>query len=278
MRPSHVPDALFVGPQRAGTTWIHELLATRDDVALPRGVKETYFFDLKWDRGRAWYEEFFPASDATRVVEVGPSYFHADAAPERVAELLDPVTVVCTLRDPVERTHSLWVHMRRYGMTTAAFGEALEMHPELIDSSRYATHVRRWRDAVGESNVTVLFMHQLREDRQAYADRVCAVLGLPARPVPEALSQRVNEGGLPRSRRLARLGWKGSRALRDAGLHDVVNAAKRSGLQRVFFGAPGARRPPPPNSAERARLQEALLPEIERLEVMLGVDLGRWKG
>jgi len=274
---ARLPDALFVGPQRAGTTWIHELLATRDDVQLPRGVKETYFFDLKWDRGREWYAGFFPASAAARVVEVGPSYFHDPAVPGRVMELLGAPVVVCTLRHPVERTHSLWVHMRRYGMTHLPFAEALDAHAELVDSSRYATIVERWQAAVGAPRVHVLFMEQLRASHQEYADAVCRILELPARPVPPELTRRVNEGAMPRSHRVARLAWKGSRALRDAGLHGVVNVAKRVGLQGAVFGSPKGTKAPPPTPEEQARLAEVFRPEIERLEGMLGVDLSHWK-
>jgi hypothetical protein len=278
LRPAaRLPEALFVGPQRAGTTWIHEYLAARGDVALPRSVKETYFFDLRFDRGPSWYARFFPPSGAARVVEVAPSYFHAPAAPERVVEVLGRVPVVCTLRDPVERTHSLWVHLRRYGMTDLAFAEALEALPELIDASRYATHLRRWRAVVGAERVHVLLMETLRRDGHAYADAVSRALGLPPRPVPAHLASRVNEGSFPRSHRLARLGWRSSRALRSAGLDAIVNAAKHAGLAPLFFGSPGARKPPPPTSEERDRLRALFRREIEEVEALVGVDLTPWK-
>jgi Sulfotransferase domain len=272
-----LPDTLFVGPRRAGTTWIHEYLAARGDVGLPRSVKETNFFDLHFDRGRAWYARFFPAREATRVVEVAPSYFLSADAPARVVDVLGRVRIVCTLRDPVERTHSLWVHMRRYGMTKLCFRDALDALPVLIDGSRYATHLRRWQAAVGRERVHVLLMEHLRENASAFADAVSRTLEIEPRPLPARLASRVNEGSLPRFHQLARIGWRSSRALRSAGLHEVVNVAKRVGLQPLFFGSPGARKPSPPTDEERARIRNSLHDEIEGVEALTGLDLARWK-
>jgi hypothetical protein len=268
---------LIVGPQRAGTTWIHDYLASRDDVTLAHAVKETLFFDRNYRRGLDWYAKHFRGRAGCRIVEVGPTYFHHEAAPERVAADLGRVPVVATLRDPVARTHSLWIHMRRYGMTSLAFADALDRFPELVESSLYATHVERWRRALGATNVHVLFMEQLRDAPAAYAESVCRALDLPVRDLPVGSGTRVNEGSLPRSHRLADLGQKVSDALRSAGLYGVVNAARRVGLKPVFFGSPGERKPAPPTDEERARLLERFLPEIVRLEGMLGVDLAAWK-
>ena len=52
------------------------------------------------------------------------------------------------------------------------------------------------------------------QEEAATADAASRALGLPSLPVPEQLASRVNEGALPRSHGLARLGWKSSRALR----------------------------------------------------------------
>ncbi len=278
MRRAGLPDALIVGPQRAGTTWVHELLAARDDVTLAHEVKETFFFDRNYRRGLDWDAKHFRPRANTRLVEVGPTYFHHERAPERVAADLGRIPVLITLRDPIARTHSLWVHMRRYGMTSLGFGDALSRFPELVESSLYATHVERWRRALGERNVHVLFMEQLRDAPAAYAAAVCRALDLPDRELPEGLAARVNEGSLPRFHRLADLGQKVSDALRSVGLYGVINAARKIGLKPVFFGSPGERRPPPPTEAERAQLSRRFAPEIDRLEVMLGVDLAAWKG
>ncbi|MEZ5066079.1 MAG: sulfotransferase domain-containing protein [bacterium] len=271
-----LPGALVVGPQKAGTTWIHEYLAWRGDVTLPHQVKETFFFDRHWSRGLPWYAGHF-RGEAEPAIEVAPTYFHEPQVDERVVASLGRIPIVVTLRDPVKRTSSLWVHMRRYGMTDLPFREALDRHPELLDSSRYATHLEKWRNAVGPENVDVLFLEDLKRDPNTWAAGVCRILGLEPRDVPEELRRPVNEASVPTSHHLARLGWRVSMGLRSLGLHAPVEAAKRLGLKSVFFGRPGDRPLPSPDPADLAYVRERLLPEIERTERLLGVDLSRWK-
>jgi len=274
---TRLPDTLVVGPQKAGSTWIHELLAARGDIALPRQVKETFFFDRHWDRGVAWYGEHFGPGPAAHRLEVAPTYFHGREVPARVVATLGKIPVIVTLRDPVKRAWSLYVHMRRYGMTKLPFHEALARHPELLDSSRYATHLRRWREAVGEENVHVLLMEDLKRDPHLWADRLAEILRLPRRPIPPGLHEPVNEASAPASHTVARTGWRISMGLRSVGLHGIVEAAKKLGLKRIFFGKPGERPLPEPDPAELTRLRAELMPEIVATEELTGLDLGAWK-
>jgi hypothetical protein len=45
------PDAMVIGPMKAGTTWLYSYLISRGDVCLPEGVKETFFFDRRFNKG-----------------------------------------------------------------------------------------------------------------------------------------------------------------------------------------------------------------------------------
>lgn len=299
-----VPALLVVGPQKAGTTWLHELLAHRGDVVLPHQVKETFFFDVHYTRGAEWYARQFPiqgrlagdanagdrvargtnansdnASDGTArpIVEVAPSYFHDPAVPARVVETCGRIPVVVTLRAPVKRTWSLYVHYLRYGMTDLPFEQAIAAHPEIVDSSRYATHLRRWQDAVGPENVHVFHLEQQREDRDAWVTRFTDLLGLAPQPVPAELEGAVNEASMPSSASVARAGWKVSMALRSLGLHGVVEAAKSAGLKKLFFGTPGEKPLPKPTPEQLQFLHEELAGEIAATERLLGVELPHWK-
>jgi hypothetical protein len=69
-----LPDFIAVGPPRTGTTWLHGVLYHR--VSLPRGVKETYFFDHFYAKGLNWYSHYFgDSADGHRVGEIAPTYF-----------------------------------------------------------------------------------------------------------------------------------------------------------------------------------------------------------
>ena len=251
---------------KCGTSWIQSCLESRSDVCLPRGVKETFYFDRHYRRRQLdWYAEHFRlAGPDQTILEIAPTYFHAAGIVDRVAEALGPIPIVITLRDPVARAFSLYRHMRRYGMTRrATFGEALIHHPEIIESSRYATHLRRWQDRFGTSRVRVVWMETLRRDPFAFANQVCSALDI-ARPTdPDALPGRINEATIPRHHAVATAGrWAGD-LLRRHRLYRPIEIAKSLGIKPLFFGTaePSPIRQSPPSATES---------EIERFRNLLG--------
>lgn len=279
---SNLPDTLFVGPQRCGTTWVHEYLAHHPQVQLPRGTKETFFFDRHFGRGAGWYGAHFPAcalaqSGMRRVCEVAPSYFHDIDAPRRIAGLLGRPLIVCTLRDPASRAFSLFLHERRKARVPASFEAALRAAPFIIESSRYASHVRRWQAQFGADRVLVLFQDDLRRDANVYAQMICEYLGLESRPVAPNLERPTNEASVPTSQAVAVLGRTTADLLRRYRLYGVVQAAKRMGLKSLFFGREGGAAVPVMTAEARAAFIEKMLPEIEALESLTGRDLNAWK-
>ena len=272
-----LPDALIVGPQKTGSTWLHRYLEHRGDVRLPRKVKEIWFFDMYYERGLEWYARQFVERPASRTIDVSPGYFACPPVPERVSRDLGRIPVVCALRDPAERAFSFYLHMRRYGMTELSLRDAVKRHDEILDGSRYGTCLERWHRALGPERLLVLRFESLRQDPQACVDALCRHLDLPPRPVPEALRVPVNQASLPDHPALARMGWKVSRKLRSWGMHGVVEQAKRYGLKKRFFGSPGSKPVPVLSPEDRQWLLEPLAPEVEKAEGILGMDLSPWK-
>ena len=231
-----LPNHLFIGPHRTGTTWIHRYLAWRGDVGLPSDVKEVWFFDRYYERGPSWYQRQFDVRPFHRVtVEVGPGYFASEPAPGRVAETLGQVPVVVTLRHPVEQVFSSYKNMWRYGMTRQPLREAIEEYPSLLSAARYAYHIDRWRCELGEDRVHTLLIDALRREPNEWAAAISDILGLDYRAVPEDLRGSPNESTALANYGLAKLGWRASRFLRSLGLHRVVETAKKAGLRSVVF-------------------------------------------
>lgn len=272
-----LPSALIIGPQKAGTTWIHRYLESRGDVCLPHGVKETMFFDRHYKKGADWYAEHFqPASGMQHTIEVAPTYFHHPDTAARIHDELGSIPLVCTLRDPAQRSFSLYLHMRRYGMTTCTdFREAVSKHPEIIETSFYATHLKRWFEIFGQEKVLVLMQSDLAERPQSYTRMLCNHLELPYVEPGEMLHERVNSAALPTSPVLASVGQKIADSLRTAGMYPLINIAKRAGLKSLFFGRSG-NTVPKLSPEERCWILERLRPEVRELEAMLQRDLSDW--
>lgn len=276
--PACLPGFLVVGPQRTATTWLHRYFEARGDVGLPAFVKETFYFDRHWGKGRDWYVGRFRAdSPHDLAVEVAPTYFHSPEAPRRVRKALGPIPIVITLRDPVDRTVSLWHHMKRYGMTRLPLEEAMERVPELLETGRYAHHVGRWIDTFGRERVLVLFHEQLVEDPDAFVGAICEHVGMPMKAVPESLRGHRENASRSSNGVLAWAAWKAGDALRAVGAYGLIEKAKAAGLKKLVFGKPGAKPLPDAEADVRTRIRDHFRPEMERLEELLAVDLAAWK-
>jgi hypothetical protein len=269
---------VFVGPQRTGTTWFHEYLARCSDVVVPTKLKETFFFDRHHDKGLAWYASHFrEVAHHARTGEVAPTYFHASEAPARIAAVNPHCRIVVTLREPVGRLVSLYHHEQRYGMIPVQEGllRALDTYPELLESSRYATHCRRWRDQFGAANVLIVLMEDLASQPETVVRDVCRFLRVERVPIPPALAGPVNTGRRPYNYAVSRSASRTATWLRTHGMHALINGGKRLGLKNLLIGDV-----PVESTASEVEAREILARlrlEIAALETGFGLDLTRWR-
>lgn len=275
---SRMPDFLVIGPQKAGTTWIQRFFETRGDIGLPKGVKETFFFDRYYDRGIKWYGRHFQFREPhRRSGEVATTYFHHPLAPTRILSELGRVPLIVTLRDPARRAFSLYLHLRRYGQTRLGFRGAVRRLPLLLESSRYATMIKRWMESFGRTNLLILRQEQLATEPERFACEIADFLQLPQIPLDESLGGPVNAAAIPPSFWLARTSTVLADMARSAGLYQAVSVAKRLGLKSVVYGSPRDGSALCLGERDRAWFVAQLRDEIDELEKLLDLDLSSWK-
>ena len=273
-----LPNCVVIGPQKAGNSWIDEYLRTRDDVGVSEGVTELYFFDSQYERGLDWYAKHFKKTTCDRIVEVAPTYFDDENAPRRIHQDLGDVPIVCTVRHPAKRAFSLYLHLRRYGLTNAqTFREAVEQESCIDASSQYATQLKRWIDVFGKDRVCVLFMETLVADCDAYVRQLCEHIDIPFYGVAPELNRPVNEAALPIDGRIARAALRVTSTMRYFGLYRLIALLRPLGLKELFFGNPKTAKLPKISDDEMAWYSLRMESEIAELESMLQVDLSHWK-
>lgn len=272
-----LPDFIGVGPPRTATTWLHEAL--QGHVGLPDHVKETDFFLWKYDKGLDWYAAQFSQCPPDRPVgEFSPMYFLDPEPRERIAKHIPHCKIICTFRNPVERTYSHYRRMRQGGYYSGSFEECIEQRKDILEWSRYATYLKAWRQFFDPENVLVVLQDDLKADPQRFLDQVCDFLGIPKISLAgsKLSSKVVNEiTAQPRNPRLARMARLLKERLRDYGFYAPVDLLKRAGLRNFLFGGGEDFEPMRPET--KARLKELYRPEVEALEEMLGRDLSAWK-
>jgi len=274
---SVLPSFFVIGPPRTGTSWVHAVLS--ECASLSNPTKETRFFDKHFERGLDWYKFHYRKAVAGRIVgEVAPTYFASPQARERIARLIPQAKIVCTFRNPADRVVSLYRLKRAYGLIRWNFDDALTRDPELMESSRYATHLGDWLKVFGESQIMVTMYEELQADPQAYLDKLVDFLGIPRMQLRPSHMQRlftVNAMTEPRNY----LWTRGALLLADWSkkhrIDSIVHTAKRLGAAKLFIGGGSAFPDVPPS--QHIKLRELFRSEVDKLESMLNRDLAAWK-
>lgn len=272
-----LPSFFIIGPPRTGTSWLYEVL--RNHINLPSPLKETRFFDEHFHRGLKWYQTHYPnVSNDRRVGEIAPTYFASTDASQRIAQVVPQAKIVCVFRNPVERVLSLYRLKRAYGLIPWTFELAITRDPELMDSSKYASNLKAWQLAMGKDNVLATVYDDLRDQPQAFLDRLTEFIAIPRVVLSDEQLQRVHDSDsltLPRSYYRTRSATLMADWFKARHLGRVVAAFHRTPLRKLVLG--GGRPFAKMSRHTAAQLYDTFRPEVEELEGMLHRDFSSWK-
>jgi len=264
-----------LGPQRTATSWLHEVVSHHPQACLPRGVKETMFFDRRSQKGLDWYRWHFDHAQAGQVLgEVAPTYFDSRDACNRLKCVAPDVKLIVLVRNPVERLFSLYRHHLSKGRIRVTFEEALDSDPWLISSGRYSVHAAYWESVFSSGQFLYILQDDIQCSPQAVVDRFCDFVGIGRFELPDVGYERINSATAPVSPTVARLFSATSTLLRSARMYTVVHCAKRLGLKAAFSGG---REVPPMCERTRSQLMAEFAPDVRWLEHRLGIDLAGWR-
>ncbi len=288
-----LPKFLCVGAAKAGSTTIHDVLGQHPRIFLPT-AKELHFFDddSRFNLGERWYESQFAAAPPDAVAgEITPAYMSYEDVPARIHSVLgSDVRLIFTLREPVARAYSEYLHNLRRGYIEGNFEDAVEWEFKAIGKTRwemrkysfisrgfYAQQIERFSRLFAFENMHFIVMeHDLARDAAATFDSLSRFLGVE--PIEYAMGRRSNARYQPRSMRVQHLLFGDNsvrRLARKVVRSGIVRRRLRSKLMTLNTGS----ELPPELDVKLARsLQERyFLDEISGVEEILGRDLSAWR-
>lgn len=273
-----LPNFLFIGPDKSGSTWLQARLSSHPQVFLP-AAKDTYFFDAQFQRGLPWYEAHFNGARPEHVIvgEICHDYLFSPAAAERIADLLPNATLMVCLREPVDRAFSAYLNMLRNGWQLGTFADAAASHPTLLDNSRYAKHLKPYFDHFPPERMVITWFDELSENPQRFLDRVTAALGITSQMLTDDEKAPARAAAEARAAWAARTAKRGAIIARQMGMTDLIGRIKSSDrVQRTLY-RPLAGTTPALDSIETAQVRSLLEPDVRELERLLDTDLrARW--
>jgi hypothetical protein len=256
---------------------MYQMLREHPQLFVPDEIKETMFFDRRYERGMSWYAQYFDKSRTGQLCgEVAPTYFDVPEVPERVYEVSPEASIIVSLRHPVERAFSLYLHHLRKGRVSGDFRDAISQKPRILTAGHYARHVARWKSVFGEKQIHFLFLDDIKNRPQFVLGQMCSWLGVNAIDQFSGSNKKVNAASMPRFPLLAKAAAAFTTWLHEHGLHLIVDIGKRMGIKKLVYEGREDKMPELTQS-DRTELLTEYEEDIAFMEGMTGRNLSHWR-
>lgn len=274
-----LPTFLGIGVQRAGTTWLYELLASHPDVYVPTRRKEIRFFEKYYDYGPGWYETFFPpAKEAEKyraIGEISTQYYDCEACPERIFNLLPKSKLIIMLRHPVKRAYSHYgfvVQRRNY---RGSFEDFLASRPKMLEKGFYSRYLNQYLRYFDRTQILALLFEEVFLDAQETQKTIADFLDINVDRFPSSAPDgKVNASSVPKFQFLFGFAKKTVRQFRKWHLEPLVDFMMRLGILGILTKGNSL---PRLDQAMEQQLNQLYQDEFDELEQCLQIDLSCWR-
>lgn len=270
------PSVFIIGAQKAGTTYLANLLAAQETVCVAQ-PKEPDYFTRHHGHGEAWYRAHFARPDkvlvdgSTSYTLYGPTNGPAGTDPAARIHAASPdARLIYVVRHPIRRAHSAYLHACRYGEERRTFDACLAPDAGYVMASRYPHQLDAYRRFFPPDQIHVVSAEHLWHTPEQVLAGVSDFLGLP-RPAP--LTGSVAETPVNRAVAFNGLGAGLTRLLGKRGLKTANSLVKtvlpgelHHALKRLV-----TRTPPEITHAHWARLATLLEADTQRLAKETGI-------
>lgn len=281
------PQAYLIGAQKAGTTFLANLLAAQPGVCVA-SPKEPDFFTRHRERGLDWYRGRFAEPEGRLLLDASTSYAAAPLAayaasgngaksrysgvPEAICAIAPSARFIYLVRNPADRVHSAYWHDVRAGNETRPIEQALAADSLYLRSTDYLGQLRLYLTYFPRDAFLILRFEDLVRAPLQTLCRTCDFLGLPEPaslpPSPGRNSGFVYRGPLAALNR--RLGGRLGRVFKRV----------RPWLPRRLIEPAGSlltRRAPPLDAALREQLLARFAPMAAEFAELTGVFIDPWQ-
>ena len=253
---------ICIGPQRTASSWLDKRLRQHHEIALPQLVKETFFWDQRYSKGHDWYYQHFPTDRDYKVLgEIAPTCFDDIQAIQKIVADNPSIKVLICLRDPIERTYSLFCHYYATGRIKGSFSDALKHNERLIESSKYSKYVPIWEQNAGQDNVLIIKQEGVKQNPMLVLNEVCEFIGV--NPIQwKATEEKYGQKVMPKSILITSFLSNLGRAFRYFGFHSIPELAKKIGVKKALYEG-GTNKYPPLLESDRSRLLDEFALEYQ---------------
>lgn len=278
-REGKLPNLIIIGATKCATTSLHYYLGLHPQILMSR-EKELDFFlrRANWNMGVEWYKSNF-TGDGMIYGESSPRYTNypfSIGVPERMYSVVPEAKLIYSLRDPIERIISDYVHYYTVGQEDRPIEEALshlDSNP-YVYRSKYFMQLKQYIDYFPKSNILIITLEDLYNHRQLTLQKIFRFLDVDDNfysPKFLNIKHKSIEKGCKNRIGLI-LKW-----LSEASIAKIFSTDVRMNIGRVLY-LPFSTKIERPVLGEklRGKLVDYLREDINRLREYTGCDFGTW--
>lgn len=267
-----LPDFLYIGTGKAGTTWLFKVLSQHPEVFIT-SVKETNFFDLNYQRGLSWYGEFFQsAPDQSVVGEISHRYIHKPETADRIAADIPNAKIVIGYREPVDYCVSDYLYAKRNGRFSGTLEQWCDDRFDW-NTIRYHDMIQPFLERFGRDRIHLYDFARIKSEPESLLRGITDFLGVqPIDSTGVDLTERVNIASTARNATAIKYINIASKFLKRRGGQRLIAAVKANkAVQGVLFRPLAGK--PTPNAGVIDKILAVAYEQIEKTDKVMGTSL-----
>lgn len=177
------PDFIIAGFQKCGTTALRFRLGQHPKITMPdstgkRFPSEFAYFAEEYGRGQQWYKSHF-LKDENLWGEKSPSYttFRSKAPAKRISEQIPECKIIMSMRDPVEREISAYLHYLSEGW----IDKNIPMEQVFASNEFYINYNNRLKpyyEFLCKDQILLLVFEEMIKYTEQEMQKICWFLGV----------------------------------------------------------------------------------------------------
>jgi len=191
------PNFFIIGAPKAGTSSLYAYLNDIPGIYMSP-IKEPNYFSrgtfsddhsLKPIRDKKKYLELFKGVKDEKIIgEASPSYLADPDAPKLIHEVSPDAKILISLRDPVDRTFSNYLMLRRVGILKSSFLKELEISLQdeedkiknkiILERGLYFNNIKRYFGFFGKENVKIIFFENFIKNEKEIVEDILKFLNI----------------------------------------------------------------------------------------------------
>lgn len=291
-------DFIGIGADRSGTTWLSDCLREHPETSMT-DKKELYFFNkydqhllkyknprYKW--GIEWYKKHFNLDDVGKKVigEYSSVYLYGGTSAKRIKEHFPKTKIIVSLRDPVTRAFSKYLHDIRLGVINdkLSFEQALEVNDSYVKKGKYYSHLKEFYSRFPKKNILVIIFEDIAKNPKKVVKEMYKFIGLKDIDFePSVLNKKVNVAVISKSSKVNSFLINTEFFIQEKEWNTLYKIIETLNIRRLaylfshFVNQKKLKRYPKIKPATERKLRSTFKPDILKLEKLTGKNLNRWK-